>query len=103
MLFRSVKTSLITLESVPRHIVARSTRGLIKLVADRGSDKLLGGAILAPEAADSIQTIAMALKAALTTEELADTIFPYLTAVEGVKLAAQAFRKDVSRLSCCAG
>ena len=98
-----VKTSLITLESVPRHIVARSTRGLIKLVADRGSDKLLGGAILAPEAADSIQTIAMALKAALTTEELADTIFPYLTAVEGVKLAAQAFRKDVSRLSCCAG
>lgn len=98
-----VKTSVITLDSVPRHIAARDTRGLIKLVADRKTDKLLGAAMLAPEAGDSIQTIVMALKAGMTTQELADTIFPYLTAVEGVKLAAQAFRKDVKKLSCCAG
>lgn len=98
-----VKTSLITLDNVPRHIVARDTRGLIKLVADRKSEKLLGAAILAPEAGDSIQTVVMALKARLTTGELADTIFPYLTAVEGVKLAAQGFKRDVKKLSCCAG
>ena len=98
-----VKTSLITLDNVPRHIAARDTRGLIKLVADRKTDKLLGATILAPEAGDSIQTVVMALKASLTTGELADTIFPYLTAVEGVKLAAQTFKKDVKRLSCCAG
>jgi mercuric reductase len=98
-----VKTSLITLDAVPRHIAARDTRGLIKLVADRKTDKLLGATILAREAGDSIQTVVMALKASLTTEELADTIFPYLTAVEGVKLAAQTFKKDVKKLSCCAG
>jgi mercuric reductase len=98
-----VKTSVITLDNVPRHIAARDTRGLIKLVADRKTDRLLGATILAPEAGDSIQTVAMALKARLTTEELADTIFPYLTAVEGVKLAAQGFKKDVKKLSCCAG
>lgn len=98
-----VKTSVITLDNVPRHIAARDTRGLIKLVADRKTDKLLGATILAPEAGDSIQTVAMALKARLTTAELADTIFPYLTAVEGVKLAAQGFKKDVKKLSCCAG
>jgi mercuric reductase len=98
-----VKTSLITLDNVARYIAARDTRGLIKLVADRKTDKLLGATILAPEAGDSIQTVAMALKARLTTEELADAIFPYLTGVEGVKLAAQGFRKDVKRLSCCAG
>lgn len=98
-----VKTSLITLDNVPRHIAARDTRGLIKLVADRKTDKLLGATILAPEAGDSIQTVVMALKAGLTTEELGDTIFPYLTAVEGVKLAAQGFKKDVKKLSCCAG
>ena len=45
----------------------------------------------------------MALKVELSTENLADTIFPYLTAVEGIKLAAQAFKKDVKKLSCCAG
>ena len=98
-----VKTNVITLDNVPRHIAARDTRGLIKLVADRKTDKLLGAAILAPEAGDSIQTVAMALKARQTTEELADTIFPYLTGVEGVKLAAQGFKKDVKKLSCCAG
>jgi mercuric reductase len=98
-----VKTSVITLDNVPRHIAARDTRGLIKLLADRKTDKLLGATILAPEAGDSIQTVAMALKARLTTEELGDTIFPYLTAVEGVKLAAQGFKKDVKKLSCCAG
>jgi mercuric reductase len=98
-----VKTSVITLDHVARHIAGRDTRGFIKLVADRKTGQLLGATILAPEAGDSIQTVAMALKAHLTTEELADTIFPYLTAVEGVKLAAQAFKKDVKKLSCCAG
>ncbi len=98
-----VKTSMITLDHVPRYIAARDTRGLIKLVADRKTDKLLGAHILAPEGGDSIQTIVLALKAGMTVQELADTIFPYLTGVEGLKLAAQTFDKDVNKLSCCAG
>lgn len=98
-----VKTIVITLENVPRFIASRETNGLIKLVADSKTDKLLGATILAPEAGDSIQTIVIAMKANFTTEELANTIFPYLTAVEGLKLAAQTFNKDVSKLSCCAG
>ena len=36
-------------------------------------------------------------------QELADQLFPYLTMVEGLKLAAQTFNKDVKQLSCCAG
>ena len=56
-----------------------------------------------PEGADSIQTAAFAIKAGLTVDDLADMIFPYLTTVEGLKLAAQAFSKDVALLSCCAG
>ena len=98
-----VKTSVITLDNVPRFIVSRETSGLIKLVADSKTDKLLGGTIFASEAGDSIQTVVMALKARLTTEELGDTIFSYLTAAEGLKLAAQGFNKDVRKLSCCAG
>ena len=98
-----VKTSVITLDNVPRFIASRETDGLIKLVADNKTDKLLGATILAPEAGDSIQTIIMAMKAGFTTEELGNTIFPYLTAVEGLKLAAQSFSKDVKKLSCCAG
>ncbi|RMF07543.1 MAG: mercury(II) reductase [Alphaproteobacteria bacterium] len=98
-----VRTSTITLDMVPRFITSRETSGLIKMVADAKTDKILGATILAPEAGDSIQTVIMALKAGLTTKELGDTIFPYLTAVEGLKLAAQGFRKNVHKLSCCAG
>ena len=98
-----VKTSIVPLDQVPRALAARDTRGLIKLVADARTDQLLGGQILAPEGADSIQTLAMALKFGTTTQALGDTIFPYLTTVEGLKLAAQSFGKDVAKLSCCAG
>ena len=38
----------------------------------------------------------------LTIEDLVGTFHPYLTLSEGVKLAAQAFTKDVAKLSCCA-
>ncbi len=98
-----VKTSILPLEHVPRALAARDTRGLIKLVADAKSGKLLGAHILAPEGADSIQTAALAIKCGLTVQQLAETIFPYLTTVEGLKLAAQTFEKDVAKLSCCAG
>lgn len=98
-----VKTSIVPLSQVPRALAARDTRGLIKLVADARTDRLLGGQILAPEGADSVQTLAMALKFGMTAKALGETIFPYLTTVEGLKLAAQTFDKDVAKLSCCAG
>ena len=67
------------------------------------TDRLLGAHILAPEGGELIQTAVMAIKAGMTTKELGQTIFPYLTGVEGLKLAAQTFDKDVATLSCCAG
>ncbi|MGE0278065.1 MAG: mercury(II) reductase [Nitrospiraceae bacterium] len=98
-----VKTSVLSLDNLPRALAARDTRGLIKLVADTQTDRLLGAHILAPEGADSIQTAALAIRYGMTVQELAATIFPYLTTVEGLKLTAQAFEKDVAKLSCCAG
>ena len=97
------RTSTLTLDNVPRALAARDTRGLIKLVADGSTDKLLGAHILAPEGADSIQAAAIAIKTGMTYQQLGDMIFPYLTTVEGLKLAAQTFDMDVKKLSCCAG
>ncbi len=98
-----VKTSVLDLDNVPRALAARDTRGLVKLVADAKTDRLLGGVIAAPEGSDSVQTLALALKFGMTTKALGETLFPYLTTVEGLKLAAQTFDKDVAKLSCCAG
>ncbi|MFQ5347321.1 MAG: mercury(II) reductase [Rhodothalassiaceae bacterium] len=97
------KVSVLPLDAVPRALAARDTRGMIKLVADRQTDRLVGAQILAPEGSDSIGTAALAIRAGLTTRQLAEMILPYLTTVEGLKLAAQAFEKDIARLSCCAG
>lgn len=98
-----VRTSVLPLSYVPRALAARDTRGLIKLVADGKTRRLLGAHILAPEGADSIQTAVMAIRGRLTIDDLAETIFPYLTTVEGIKLAALTFDQDVTKLSCCAG
>ncbi len=98
-----VKTSVLSLDNVPRALAARDVRGLFKLVADSGTGKLIGAHILAPEGADSIQTAAIAIKQGMTYADLGEMVFPYLTTVEGLKLAAQTFDMDVSKLSCCAG
>jgi len=102
-----VKVSSLPLAYVPRALAARDTRGLIKLVADRNSDRLLGAHVLAAEAGEVIQTAALAVKFGLqygfTVTELRQMLFPYLVQVEGLKLAAMAFEKDVAQLSCCAG
>jgi mercury(II) reductase len=100
---RTVEISILPLERLPRALAARDTRGLIKLVADADTDRLIGAHILAPEGGDSIQTAALAIRQGLTVQEIAAMIFPYLTTVEGLKLAAQGFERDITKLSCCAG
>lgn len=91
------------LEAVPRALANFETRGFIKLVAERSSGRLLGAQVLAAEGGEIIQSAALVIAAGMTIERLANQLFPYLTMVEGLKLAAQTFTRDVSQLSCCAG
>ena len=93
----------LSLDNVPRALANFDTRGFIKLVVEADSGKLLGVQAVAEGAGELIQTAAIALRAGMTATELADQLFPYLTMVEGLKLAAQTFSKDVKQLSCCAG
>ena len=97
-----VKSSTVNLEHVARAQAARDLRGFIKLVADEETNRLLGAHIIAAEAGEVIQSATLAIKFGLTLEDLTDTLFPYLTQVEGLKLASLAFDKDVAMLSCCA-
>lgn len=97
-----VITSVLPLEAVPRALVDNDTTGLVKLVADETTGRLLGAHILAEGAGDVIQAAVMAIKYQATVDEIADTFHPYLTMAEALKLAAQGFRKDVAHLSCCA-
>ncbi len=98
-----VRVSNLPMVHVPRALAARDTRGLIKLVANAATDQLLGAHILAPEGGEIIQTAVLAIRFGLTMRDLRETMFPYLTNAEGLKLATLAFEKDVAKLSCCAG
>ncbi|MEO6148093.1 MAG: mercury(II) reductase [Sulfuriferula sp.] len=93
----------LSLDNVPRALANFDTRGFIKLVAEQGSGRLLGAQVLAAEGGEIIQTAVLAIHNQMTVEDLAGQLFPYLTMVEGLKLCAQTFFKDVKQLSCCAG
>jgi mercuric reductase len=94
---------LLTLDNVPRALANFDTRGFIKLVVEASSGRLIGVQAVAPEAGELIQTAVLALRNRMTAQDLAEQLFPYLTMVEGLKLCAQTFSRDVTQLSCCAG
>ena len=93
----------LALENVPRALANFETRGFIKLVAEAASGRLLGAHVLAAAGGEVIQAAALAIRNRMTVHDLSDQLFPYLTMVEGLKLCAQTFTKDVSQLSRCAG
>ncbi len=93
---------VLDLHHVPRARVNLDTRGVLKIVAERGGGRVLGIHVLAEGAGDVILAGVYAVRFGLTVDDLADTWAPYLTMAEGVKLAAQTFTRDVSKLSCCA-
>jgi len=99
----STVSRVLTMDNVPRALANFSTDGFIKLVAEQHTGKLIGAQILAHEGGELIQSAALAIHNKMTVEDLAGQLFPYLTMVEGLKLCAQTFNKDVSELSCCAG
>ncbi len=97
------ETRTLTLDNVPRALANFDTRGFIKVVAEAGTGRLLGVQAVADQAGELIQTAALAIRNGMTIDDLAGQLFPYLTMVEGLKLCAQTFKKDVKQLSCCAG
>lgn len=97
-----VKAAVLDLVHVPRALAARDTRGLIKLVAEEDTVRLLGAHVLAAEGGEIIQEATLAIKFGLTVKDLVETFHSYLTMAEGIKLAALTFEKSVGKLSCCA-
>ena len=93
----------LSLDNVPRALANFDTRGFIKIVAEAGSGRILGVQAVTPQAGELIQTAVLAIYSRMTVQDLANQLFPYLTMVEGLKLCAQTFTKDVKQLSCCAG
>ena len=93
---------VLPLPAVPRAVVGRDTRGVVKLVAEARSGRVRGVHAVADGAGEMISAASYAIRAGMTVTDLAEAWAPYLTMSEGLRLVAQAFTRDVSRLSCCA-
>jgi dihydrolipoamide dehydrogenase len=81
---------------VARAKAAGTTRGLIKLVADRDSGRLLGGHILGPSAGELIHEITLALGHGLGAADIARMIHVHPTLSEGVNAAAGGVHRPAS-------
>lgn len=90
------------IEHVPRALVERDTRGIVKLVIERATRRVVGATVVSEGAGDVILAGIYAVQFGLTIDQITSTWAPYLTMSEGVKLAAQTFDRDVANLSCCA-
>jgi len=102
----TIETTTLPLEYVPQALAAHNTKGFIKLLREKDSRQLVGAHILAANAGELITLatilVAFSKKYSITTEEVAEQFFPYLTQMEGLKLALLTFSKDLAKLSCCA-
>jgi mercuric reductase len=92
----------IPMSKVPKAMVIRDTRGLIKMVAEASTGRILGVHLLADGAADIIHEAVLAVKYRLTIDDIIDTVHVFPTMTESIKLVATSFRKDIDELSCCA-
>ncbi|GIW09030.1 MAG: hypothetical protein KatS3mg061_0087 [Dehalococcoidia bacterium] len=86
----------------PAPRVNQDPTGLIKIVVDAASDRVLGVHMLAEEAGEAIYAATLALRFGATRQDLVETLAPYLTFAEGIRLAAQAVERDPAKMSCCA-
>ncbi len=98
----AVHSRVLELSAVPRAIVSRATHGLVKLVCEQDSGRIVGVHLLADGAGDAILAGVYAIQSQMTVAQMADSWNPYLTIGEAVHLAAQSFTRDPATLSCCA-
>ncbi len=93
--------SVLDMTLVPNAHITGDTRGLVKMVIDNETGRILGVHILSALAADIIHEAVLAVKHKLTIDDIIDTVHIFPTMAESIKLVAQSFRKDISKMSCC--
>lgn len=97
-----IDVSVLEMQHVPRALVSYDRRGVVKLVSETGSGRILGVHAVATNAGEMMGEATLAVRFGLTVRDLSGTLHPYLTWVESLKLAAQGGSAGVHKLSCCA-
>ncbi|HEY0969339.1 MAG TPA: mercury(II) reductase, partial [Gemmatimonadales bacterium] len=84
-----VDVATLDMADVPRALVSYDRRGVVKLVTESGSGRILGVHAVAPNAGEFMGEATLAIRFGLTAKDLSGTLHPYLTWMESLKLVAQ--------------
>ena len=97
----SCSNRVFSLENLTKASIMGETEGIIKITVNPLDNRIAGMQIMAPNATDIITEGAYAVKNGYTIDDVIATshIFPSMS--EGIKLAAQSFIRDMSKMSCC--
>ncbi len=95
-------TNTMPVSAIPKSHVTGHTAGVITMVADRITGQLIGVQLICHRGAELINEAALAIRLRATVADLAATLHVYPSMGEGLRLCAQGFSRDISKLSCCA-
>ena len=97
-----VVSNTLPVSAIPKAHVTGQMGGVIKVVADAATGRILGVHLACHRGADIINEAALAVRFRLTVADLANSLHVYPSMGEGLRLCAQGFDRDVNLLSCCA-
>jgi len=89
-----VDTFLRPLKEVDRAVTDGDEEGFIKIHVKKGTDKIVGGTIVARHAGEMISEITLAMVGNLGLKTLSNVIHPYPTQAEGIKHLADAYNRS---------
>lgn len=81
-----------------RAICVNRTEGMTKLIFDKDSHRILGGAIIGPNAGELISEITLAVEMGCDAEDISLTIHPHPTLSESVMMATEIFEGTITDL-----
>ena len=76
-----------------RALTSGESTGFVKIISDKGTDKILGVHVFGPSAADIVQQAIIAMNFGSTAEQLGSTIFSHPTVSEALHEAALAVNR----------
>ncbi|MCK5595616.1 dihydrolipoyl dehydrogenase [bacterium] len=84
-----IKTGKFTLMASGKAMCIGETEGMVKIIADKDTDEILGVRMVAPHATELIAECVLAIKTECTYKELAETIHAHPTMSEAIMEAAE--------------
>ena len=89
----AVQTITIPMAEVDRARTDGETEGFVRIHLQAGTDTILGATLVAPHAGELVTQVTQAMTAGIGLGRIGDTIFPYPTAAEALRKAADQWRR----------